>query len=95
MHNLGHKESSRHEGQLMITADSDQQFSMFIFQDETYHFLRTHITGAISHGSGRIFTFIDLMRWPHDSNLTLNVLLRIFLEIAEVHFSSRFSSIYQ
>ncbi|CAH3184920.1 unnamed protein product [Porites lobata] len=51
--------------------------------DETYHFLRTHVTGAISHGNGRVFSFIDLMRWPHDSNLTLNVLLRIFIEIAE------------
>ena len=30
-------------------------------------------SGAISHGDGQIFTFIDLMRWPHDSNLTLNV----------------------
>ena len=43
-----------------------------------------HITGAISHGDGPTFTFIDLMRWPHDSNLTLNVLLKIFIELAEV-----------
>lgn len=32
----------------------------------------------------RVFSFIDFMRWPHDSNLILNVLLRIFIEIAEV-----------
>ncbi|XP_078346095.1 uncharacterized protein LOC144631526 isoform X2 [Oculina patagonica] len=52
-------------------------------KDETYHFLRTHVTGAISHGHGRIFSYIDLMRWPHDSNLTLNVLLQIFVELSE------------
>ena len=40
--------------------------------------------GAILHGDGRIFSFIDLMRWPHDSNLTLNVLLQIFVELSEV-----------
>ena len=46
--------------------------------------MRTHVTGAISHGDGRIFSFIDLMRWPHDSNLTSNVLLQIFVELSEV-----------
>ena len=40
--------------------------------------------GAILHGDSRIFSFIDLMRWPHDSNLTLNVLLQIFVELSEV-----------
>ena len=40
--------------------------------------------GAILHRDGRIFSFIDLMRWPHDSNLTLNVLLQIFVVLAEV-----------
>ena len=38
--------------------------------------------GAILHGDGRIFSFIDLMQWPHDSNL--NVLLQIFVELSEV-----------
>ena len=40
--------------------------------------------GAILHGDSRIFSFIDLMRWPHDSNLTLNVLLQIFVVLFEV-----------
>ena len=44
--------------------------------------------GAILHRDGRIFSFIDLMRWPHDSNLTLNVLLQIFVELSEVLESS-------
>ncbi|KAL9953863.1 hypothetical protein ACROYT_G041336 [Oculina patagonica] len=57
--------------------------NVIIPKDETYHFLRTHVTGAISHGHGRIFSYIDLMRWPHDSNLTLNVLLQIFVELSE------------
>ena len=40
--------------------------------------------GAILHRDGRIFSFIDLMQWPHDSNLTLNVLLQIFVVLSEV-----------
>ena len=40
--------------------------------------------GAILHGDSRIFSFIDLMQWPHDSNLTLNVLLQIFVGLSEV-----------
>ena len=40
--------------------------------------------GAILHGDSRIFSFIDLMQWPHDSNLTLNVLLQIFVVLSEV-----------
>ena len=40
--------------------------------------------GAILHGDGRIFSFIDLMRWPHDLNLTLNVLLQIFVDLSGV-----------
>ena len=40
--------------------------------------------GTILHGDGRIFSFIDLMRWPHDLNLTLNVLLQIFVDLSGV-----------
>lgn len=38
--------------------------------------LRTHITGVIVHGR-RSYAFVDLNLWPHDSNLTINVLLQV------------------
>ena len=31
-----------------------------------------------------MFTFLDLLRWKYDSNLTLNVLLRILRELSKV-----------
>jgi len=45
---------------------------------ETYHFLRTHITGANLLGGGHFFSFDDLMRWPRDLNFTLNVFITDF-----------------
>ncbi len=40
--------------------------------------LPTHITGAIVHGRGQ-HTFIDCNEIPHDSNLTINVLIQVRL----------------
>ena len=37
---------------------------------------RTHVTAAIVHGQGT-YAYIDVHSWPHDSNLTINVLLDI------------------
>ena len=41
--------------------------------------VRTHLTGALVHMKSEkgklVFTFFDLLRWPHDSNLTITVLL--------------------
>ena len=42
--------------------------------------LRTHITGAIVHGR-RSFAFIDEHLWPHDSNLSMNILLSILSQL--------------
>lgn len=51
--------------------------------------LRTHITGALLHTKsphGKFaFAFIDLLQWPHDSNLTLTVLVNILLEYSKDH----------
>lgn len=47
--------------------------------------LRTHISGGIAHGR-RAFAFLDFLLWPHDSNLTINVLLHILLSIAADSF---------
>lgn len=43
--------------------------------------LQTHITGALVHGR-QMFAFLDLMQYPHDSNLTLNCLLRALVSTA-------------
>ena len=37
-------------------------------------FLKTHITGSLIHDYGGL-GYIDLLQWPHDSNLMLTVLL--------------------
>ena len=41
--------------------------------------LNTHITGCIVHGRGQ-HAFIDFKEYPHDSNLTMNILLQILLQ---------------
>ena len=38
--------------------------------------MKTHITGALVHGR-RSYAYVDLHLWPHDSNLTINVLLNV------------------
>ena len=39
-------------------------------------FARTHITGALTHGREG-YAFVDLHEWPHDSNLTIHVLMNV------------------
>lgn len=38
--------------------------------------LRLHVTGAVVHGVG-CYGFFDKFEWPHDSNITMTVLLDI------------------
>lgn len=42
--------------------------------------LKTHLTGVLNHGREAIGYF-DLNQWPHDSNLTLNILLHVLLRM--------------
>ena len=46
--------------------------------------LRTHITGVIIHTQspyGKLqFAYVDLVQWPHDSNLTITVLMKSIYE---------------
>nr|XP_054753079.1 uncharacterized protein LOC129258865 isoform X1 [Lytechinus pictus] len=44
--------------------------------------LHTHITGAIVHGRGQ-HTYIDFKEYPHDSNLTIHVLLNVLIRYAD------------
>ena len=41
--------------------------------------LRTHFTGEIVHGKGSS-GYLDFLQYPHDPNLTINVLLRILVD---------------
>lgn len=43
-----------------------------------WHF-RTHLTGVIIHGCGSQ-RYLDFHQYPHDPNLTINVLLRLLIE---------------
>ena len=46
--------------------------------------LRTHITGVLLHTKapcGKLaFAFVDLLQWPHDSNLTMTLILSVLLD---------------
>lgn len=37
------------------------------------------MTGAINHGYG-VHCYIDLLTWPHDANLVINVLVDVILK---------------
>uniref|UniRef100_A0A1X7TBW6 DUF7869 domain-containing protein n=1 Tax=Amphimedon queenslandica TaxID=400682 RepID=A0A1X7TBW6_AMPQE len=49
--------------------------------------LRTHLTGALVHTrteNGKMaYAFLDIMQYPHDSNLVIEVIMRILKEISE------------
>ena len=45
--------------------------------------LKTHLTGVLNHGREAV-GFFDLHQWGHDSNLTINVLLRVLLRMDEI-----------
>ena len=47
-------------------------------QQITFHSPRTHVTAVIVHGQGT-YAYIDVHSWPHDSNLTINILLDILM----------------
>lgn len=50
-------------------------------EGDNAHFLKTHLTGVLSHGNGLAICFLDLMRWPQDSNPTTNALTSTFRQI--------------
>ena len=49
--------------------------------------LRTHISGALVHTRsphGKIaYAFIDMLQFPHDSNLTIQVVLNVLMELKD------------
>lgn len=48
--------------------------------------LRTHVTGVLAHTKsphGKIaYTYIDLLQYPHGSNLTITIILKVLLSFA-------------
>lgn len=46
--------------------------------------LRTHVTGVLLHTKapcGKLaYAFVDLLQWPHDSNLTMTVLYNVLVD---------------
>ena len=45
--------------------------------------LKTHLTEVLNHGREALGYF-DLMQWPHDSNLTINVILPVILTMETI-----------
>lgn len=49
--------------------------------------LRTHVSGILAHTKaphGKLaFVFLDLLLWPHDSNLTATIILKALLKFIE------------
>ena len=45
--------------------------------------LKTHVTGVIAHGPhDQKFTFLDKAEFPHDSNMTMNVVLKVLWHLS-------------
>ena len=49
--------------------------------------LKTHITGVIDHGHNHFQTYVDVGQYPHDPNLTINIILRALQKAAEMGVS--------
>ncbi len=52
-------------------------------EGEHAEFLKTHVTGVLSHGHNMAWAVIDLLRWPADANPTINTLLIALKDIVE------------
>lgn len=51
--------------------------------------LRTHVTGAILHTKAPyaklVYCFVDFVQFPHDSNLTLTVIVNVLVDFAKTN----------
>eukprot|EP00058_Branchiostoma_floridae_P022020 XP_002607510.1 hypothetical protein BRAFLDRAFT_69941 [Branchiostoma floridae] len=55
--------------------------------------MKVHLTGALAHGQKKAFIYAWTPKFHMDTNITVNVLIRILLEIAKTSRSSRSSYI--
>ncbi|CAG2225095.1 unnamed protein product [Mytilus edulis] len=49
--------------------------------------MKTHVTGAINHGTHQKFVFTVIYQYKHDSNLTLNILMKLLWEASKVNIN--------
>ncbi|KAJ7371600.1 hypothetical protein OS493_024276 [Desmophyllum pertusum] len=82
----GVKSKSNPDKYLSITIDGMDQskhnlphFNISTKIDGSAWRLRTHVTGVLTNYRSSAYAFIDLCEWPHDSNLTINVILQTLL----------------
>ncbi|XP_030834677.1 uncharacterized protein LOC115921382 [Strongylocentrotus purpuratus] len=47
--------------------------------------LKTHVTGVLLHGQQESLTFVDICEHKHDSNMTINVLLKTLAHVSKGH----------
>ncbi|XP_052275699.1 uncharacterized protein LOC127875011 [Dreissena polymorpha] len=47
--------------------------------------LHTHVTGVLSHGHGGFHAYVDINEYPHDPNLTINIILKELLRQARAN----------
>jgi len=45
--------------------------------------LKTHLTGVIAHGQKKFYAFLDLCQYKHDSNMSINILLKVLQKISQ------------
>lgn len=45
--------------------------------------LKTHISGVIAHGQNDFYTFLDVGQYPHDSNLTINIIIMVLFRLKD------------
>ena len=50
--------------------------------------VRTHVTGVLLHTKSQhgkiVYAFVDLLQYPHDSNLTITILLKVLHSYVEL-----------
>ncbi|XP_070555005.1 uncharacterized protein [Ptychodera flava] len=93
-HNAREKARTHPEEMTTVIIDGMDQSKTnvphFVVKDKDTHGLLqvlTHITGSLHHTDvphGKVpYVFLDLRQFPHDSNLTMNVLLQMLLKKKE------------
>ena len=86
-----HREKSRSEPQKYLTIIIDgmdqnkTSYTQMTKSTQNLWWVRTHLTGSLVHTKsekGKLsFAFFDLLQWPHDSNLTIVVLINVLTQL--------------
>ena len=94
-----HREKSRssHEKFLTIIVDGMDQSKtnlpntkLISKSTSALWHLCTHVMGVILHtkapsGGKMVYSFVDLIQYPHDSNLTITVLINVLIDFAKTN----------